>query len=371
MSDKCSALDDLESIKETDYPNKRRYNAARTLANKYVFYLNAEYERKLKERCRFILDRADTVLAADYLSEDGKFLYSQAIKDNFKLPISLPDEDETREYAFWEAIRKIAKKDIPLSFEVWKWALERFLPYAEYDRSAYTDLTSSVVHDLYGFPENYRAELVRYMDKNPEFCRRISERACDSVYSYANLLVTAIREELYSTASVIFGTCLEQAHGQWKVINDLTESTIICCKNDKEVESMEFFRDNLFPLVKSVPLGMVQDEVEDWEKKISEYIDRTERGSEKYAYSRRYAWRKSVPDGKEFDLNPLYYETEKETWLRLKNGSTNGENGIVGRIPSGYASRISRRRKNSAKHLTFGWQKSSGRSVSSGRKNVS
>lgn len=42
----------------------------------------------------------------------------EAIKDNFKLPISLPDEDETREFEFYQAICKIAKKDVPLSFEV-------------------------------------------------------------------------------------------------------------------------------------------------------------------------------------------------------------------------------------------------------------
>ena len=59
------------------------------------------------------------MLAANYLSHKAGFLYSQAIKDNFKLPISLPDEDETREFEFYQTICKIAKKNASLSFEVW------------------------------------------------------------------------------------------------------------------------------------------------------------------------------------------------------------------------------------------------------------
>lgn len=312
LSVECPALDKLEAIKETNFPNKRRYNAAYTLANEFICYSSNEYEQKEKDCCRFIVDKADTVLAADYLSHEAGFLYSQAIKDNFKLPISLPDEDETREFEFYQAICKIAKKDIPLSFEVWSWTLEQFLPYAKYDDCAQADLTSGVISELYGFPDNYKVELVRYMDKHPDFRQKIADGGCEATHDYANLIVTAIRENLRSTATAIFETCLKLAHGQWKAINSLTESTISWCKDYEEVESIEFFRDDLFPLVKTIEIGMVQDEIEGWEKEISEYIEQTEQQSDKYAYSRRYAWRKSVPDGEKYNLDPLYYESEQE-----------------------------------------------------------
>lgn len=306
------AFDKPEAIKETDFPNKRRYKAAYTLANEIICYGSDEYELKKKDCCKFIVDKADTVLAADYLSHEAGFLYSQAIKDNFKLPISLPDEDETREFEFYQAICKIAKKDIPLSFEVWSWTLAQFLPYAKYDDSAQADLTSGVISELFSFPDNYKVELVRYMDKHPDFRQKIADGGCEAVHNYANLTVTAIRENLRKTAATVFETCLKLADGEWKAINSLTESTISWCKDYEEVESIEFFRNNLFPLVKTIEIGMVQDEIEGWEKEIDEYIDWTEQQSDKYAYSRRYAWRNSVPDVEKYNLNPLYYESEQE-----------------------------------------------------------
>lgn len=312
LSVECPALDKLEAIKESDFPNKRRYNAAYTLANEFICYSSDEYKQKEKDCCKFIGEKADTVLAANYLSHEAGFLYSQAIKDNFKLPISLPDEDETREFEFYQAICKIAKKDVPLSFEVWSWALEQFLPYAKYDRCAQADLTSDVISELYSFPDNYMVELVRYMEKRSDFRQRIADGGNEATHDYANLIVTAIRENLHTTAAAIFATCLKLAQGQWKAINSLTESTISWCKDYEEVESIEFFRDNLFPFVKSIEIGMVQDEIEGWEKEIAEYIDRTEQQSDKYAYSRRYAWRKTVPNGEKYNLHPLYYESEQE-----------------------------------------------------------
>ena len=50
---------------------------------------------------------------------------------------------------------------------------------------------------------------------------------------------------------------------------------------------MEFFRDNLLPMVKAIQLGMVQDEITEWEKDIAEYIDRVEYECEKYAFIRK------------------------------------------------------------------------------------
>lgn len=298
-------------INESDYPNKRRYNAACALAGEGVCY-GGDYEQRRLDCCKFILEKSDTVLAANYLSHTSGFLYSQAIKDNFQLTISLPDEDEKREFEFYRIICKIAKRDIPQSFEVWSWALEQFLPYEKYDMLARSDLTCNVIKNLYLFPENYKEELVRYMDKFPRFRQKIADCGCEAVLYGSRLIVTAIKEKLYATAKIIFSTCLDKAGESWKIINNLVDSVILWCKNDEEVESIEFFRDNLFPIVKEIQIGMVRDEIAEWEKNIADYIDATERRSKKYEYSRRYAWRKNAVEGEEYGVNPLYYETEEE-----------------------------------------------------------
>jgi len=312
ISLECPALDKLDEIKEEDYPNKRRYNAAYTLANEFLIYSNDEYEKKEKACCRFILDKADTILAANYLSHDGGFLYAQAIKDNFSIPCSLPDEDETREMEFSQILCKIAKRDVPLSFEIWSWCLEKFLPYSEYDDFCGNDLCVEVIDDLYSFPDGYKTKLVHYMSDNDSFCKSVMMSSDEPANSIPELIAEAIKEKLFKTANTLFKYGLEKAEKEWKKINAFTEGVILWCKNYEELESMEFFRDNLLPMVKAIQLGMVQDEITEWEKDIAEYINRVEDECEQYAFSRKNAWRKTVPNGKEYGLDPLYYDTEQE-----------------------------------------------------------
>lgn len=308
----AEALDGEGTIKESDFPNERRYHAACALANGSIRYRTDEYARKERDRCKFILEKADTVVAANYLSNRSGFLYAQAIKENFALPVSLPDEDETRELELYRALCKIAKRDVPLSLEVWSWTLEQFLPYAEYDDRAQNDLTSAVIKAWGIFPDDYMVALVHYMDEHPDFRQRLVEGGGKVIYDHAVLIAAALREGLHTTAAAVFGTCLELTEGRGEAINELTENTIAWCQDNEEVESIESFRDKLLPLVKAIEIGMVQDEIEGWEKGIAEYIAQTEQQSEKYAYARRYAWRRTVPDGSAYHLDPLYYRSEQE-----------------------------------------------------------
>lgn len=312
VSDECSDYDELDKIKQEDYPNKRRYIAANTLANESLCYSSDEFEKYEKSRCKFILKNADRILAADYLSNDSGFLYAQAIKDNFKLPCSLPDEDESREMELPQILCKIAKRDIPLSLEIWHWCLKQFLPYAQYDDSSASDMSTDVIDCLYQFPDGYMAELVHYIDENHSFSKKLFKASKEPAYSLPQLIAVAIRENCLATAKYLFRSGLRLSSGQWKKINELTEGLIRYCKNYEELESIEYFRDNLFPLVKEIDDGMVCDEIEEWEKDIADYIDNVESECERYAYSRKYSWRKSVPDGKKYDLDPRYYDTEQE-----------------------------------------------------------
>ena len=88
LSVNCPALDKLDAIKREDYPNQRRFDAAYTLANELRAYANEEDKQKEDARCRFILESADHILAANYLSNEDGFLYAQAIKEHFTLQCS-------------------------------------------------------------------------------------------------------------------------------------------------------------------------------------------------------------------------------------------------------------------------------------------
>lgn len=307
----CSSFDRLDAIKESDFPNQRRYNAAYNLAGGFI-YGDPEFENKKKACCQFIIDNADKIVAANYLSCDSGFLYAQAIKDHFELPVSLPDEDEYREYEFSEALCKIAKRNIPLSFEVWEWSLETFFPYVQYDEDSIRNLTSSVIDNLYDFPNNYKIELVRYMKNHPEFMNTITDERSEVSYDLGEVIATAIRDNLRDVALTLFQRGLKQAGNDWKKINELTEGILYQCLNYEELESAEYFKQNIIPIVKELNIGMVRDEIFGWEKEIEEYINYIENSCEQYVYSRKNAWRKTVPDGSKYGLDPRYYDSESE-----------------------------------------------------------
>lgn len=276
LSVNCPALDKLDAIKREDYLNQRRFDAAYTLANEFRIYADEERKQKEDARCRFILECADNVLAANYLSNEEGFLYAQAIKEHFTLPCSLPDEDAKREMEFPEILIKIARYDIQLSFEIWSWCLQEFLPYIQYDDHAGDALSMDVIDRCYSFPDGYTTKLVHYMEENREFHQNFMAAGCKLSDGISEFIVIAILERLYAIAENLFKMGLDKACGQWKKINRLTEGLIIDCKNYEEYESMKYCRDSLLPLVKAIDMGMVQDEISKWEKEIKEYIDHME-----------------------------------------------------------------------------------------------
>ena len=262
-------------IDPEDYENEEEYEEALNEAKENAGSVDVSFQITVECPALDALDeikKADSILAANYLAHDAGFLYSQAIKDNFKLPVSLPDEDETPEYEFSQIIGKIAKRDIPLAFEVWSWSLDQFLPYAQYDEYAESELTNGVIDSMYDYPDHFRTELVRYMDKNPNFSQKIMGASKELADDLPELVYEALKDGLFRTAQALFKSGLKKAEDQWKAINKLTDRTINCCKKYDELEPIKSFKEHLFPLVKAIETGMVQDEIAEWEQDIDKYI---------------------------------------------------------------------------------------------------
>ncbi len=193
------------------YPNKRREKAAQHLNAGFRIYFDKEELQLEDERCRFILKYADSVLAANYLTHTGHFLYAQAVKDHFWLPCSLPDEDEERGYKFFEVVRKIARYDIPLSLEIWRWCLSRFLPFAKYAVFAELEMSGHVLESLYGFPDGFLNALVHSIDTDHVFREQITRKCTEPHNAFPDLVAVAVKENLEETALFVFRRALEQA----------------------------------------------------------------------------------------------------------------------------------------------------------------
>ncbi|MEG2839319.1 MAG: hypothetical protein RR892_06800 [Lachnospiraceae bacterium] len=303
--------DATDKIKEADFPNKRQYNAAYALAE-LGDYCDSEYEKKEKARCEFILGKSDTVIAAKYLTYDGDFLYAQAIKDNFKLPIALPDEDAEREFEFSDILRKIGRKDISLCLTVWIWCLEQFMDYTEYDEYSKATLTNDMLDELYNFSDEFKMELIKYMSEHSEFRKIVVRGAKNITNNLAELIVRAIQLSMLDTAKALFEDGLAIVDGKWKPIIELTGEVINYSKNYQELETIEYVEQELLPLVRAYSDEMIADEIEVWDENIAEYKRDIEQSCDQYAYTRSNAWRQSIDIDKYYGLDPRYYNSENE-----------------------------------------------------------
>lgn len=290
------ALNKKEDIKEEDYPNKRQYNAACALAGT-IIYCDEECEREKKAICNFILNKSSELVAARYLTASGDFLYAQAIKDNFDLPITLLDEDEKREYFFRDILKKLARKDIPLCFEVWSWCLDNFLKYSEYDSFSKATLTNRIIDDLYDFPDEFEPALIKYLSSHPDFRKSVIREADEVSGKLSKLIIDAIKLDLHDTAKLLFEDGLVKADRKWQPINKLMSDTILFAENYDELETIEYIEQNLLPLVKAYPDGMIAGEIETWERDIAEYKLDVEKRCDKYVYLREGKDRKALRKG--------------------------------------------------------------------------
>lgn len=269
---------DPDDLSEDDYPNKRSYDAACCLAY-YAYYCDEDYkfdidEKKEMERCHFILEKADTILAAKYCTSKNGFLYAQAVKDHFKLPVSLPDEDEAQEYSVKQIITKIGRKDVGLALRVWHWLVDQFLPYARYSLYAQDELTYDVIGSLYEMSDKLIDGVVDYLADHMDFCEKIMMAHKKIPYGFEDLILTCLEQDRWELATNLYLHGLRLADDKWREINSLTDNIIGNAKTYSETKIIECFREKMFPLVKAVDIGMVRDEIEVWEEEIEDYLKR-------------------------------------------------------------------------------------------------
>lgn len=304
---------DEKVVKESDYPNKRRYNAASILANRYLFYADEDDEKAEKARCRFILEQGDTVIAANYLTADGEILFSQAVKGHFNLPITLPDEDESSQFSLCDILKKIAKKDVTLAITVWAWCIEQFLPYIDHAPFCRAALTNDIIDSFDSFSAQFQKAFRVFLNENKEFRAKIIRQADELPYSLPELIVGMVQDGFTDAADAMFDDGLYCTHGDWKQVNRLMGEVISAARGDEEeLETMEYVEAHFLPKVMDYPDGMIQDEIDGWKDEIDKFKRDVERYSEKYAYSRGNAWRLKVPDGSEYNLDPRDYDSEEE-----------------------------------------------------------
>ncbi|MCD8005834.1 MAG: hypothetical protein LUF29_02510 [Oscillospiraceae bacterium] len=113
-----------------------------------------------------------TSIASKYLTRNGAFLFTQAIKENFELPIELPDEDEHPEIDPCNSLRKIARYDADLALKAWNWMLGEFMPPMKelgLEPANFLACTEYVLSNLDEYPKSFVPKFKKYIAEHPDF----------------------------------------------------------------------------------------------------------------------------------------------------------------------------------------------------------
>lgn len=302
----------LEEIKETDYPNKRTYDAAYALCEiEYGEPYIPSDTTKEAERTRHKFVLSQSCVAARYLTRYDGFIFVQAVKDHFRLPIDVPDEDNEVKNYFPDFFTELAEENVDLALDVWVWCIKEFGAYQNYMENAWT-LYNHILSSLDDYPNEFKDRLIDRLGIDQNFRKGILSECPDTPYCVPELIIRALETNREKIAQVIFIAAMinTAAKSKWK--EDLLKRIISLCSNWEELETMESFQKNILPIVEKINDKRIQRVLPKMMKDVDNYIRYVESSNDKYRFSRRFSWRVTCIDGSKYGISPLNYETEEE-----------------------------------------------------------
>lgn len=302
----------LDQARRAPYPNERTFLAACELGEaedgSITIHLDKGLAKRIKKRSEFILRGG--VTAAKYLTPDGDFLYAQAIKEHFDLPIQLGDEDEERRNDIADVIQRIAGKDPLLAFEAWAWCVREFAPYAEYEGTPGDIFAALEAPDE--LPEPFWERVTDFLAEEPR-ARELFLGECCTPYAAAELAYRYLRREDNQLAGQIADGYCRTATVRKGIV--FARNLLNSCQWEETgdvIARLEQYRDVILPILRKTDRKGVLKCAAQLEKEIAKCVDDLEKHDDRYAYSRRNAWRASCRDGSAFELDPLDFDSQEE-----------------------------------------------------------
>ena len=295
------------------YGRLRQEAVERLEAIREGFYIITEQKLKQKEidKCGFILH--SDAPAARYLSVDDGFLYWQAIREHFTLPIDLPDAEEEPDSDFSDIFLELAEEDPALAVKVWSWCVAVFGPYRAYDTWSHSDLLyNDILSSASDYPPAFMDLAVREMADDPAFCRGVLEenpRFPDPADDY---IAHALQTGNAGAAEKLFASVLRHLGAKNKALEDFIQGILYGCEQEDELEAMEAFKFHILPMIEAIEQKRIARLLPRFRERMEAHIREVESTAEKYRYSRRNAWRTRCENGSKYGLDPLDYDSEEE-----------------------------------------------------------
>ena len=294
------------------YGRLRQDAVERLKAIREGFYIITEQKLKQKEidKCGFILH--SDAPAARYLSVDDGFLYWQAIREHFTLPIDLPDAEEEPDSDFSDIFLELAEEDPALAVKVWSWCVAVFGPYRAYDTWSRDLLYNDILRSASDYPPEFMDFAVREMADDPAFCRGVLEENSRFPDPADDYIAHALQTGNAGAAEKLFASVLRHPGAKNKALEDFIQGILYGCEQEDELEAMEAFKFHILPMIEAIEQKRIARLLPRFRERMEAHIREVESTAEKYRYSRRNAWRTRCEDGSKYDLDPLDYDCEEE-----------------------------------------------------------
>lgn len=260
-----------QGIRREDYPNQRTYDAACELADlrKGEGYVpqNSTRQKEMEKR-QFIL--SGSCVAARYLTINRGFLYAQAVKENFQLPIEVPDEDEEPVTSLEDLFLDLAEEDPALAVRVWAWIVIEFGPYPQYMDDIWMPF-NGLLYITDRFPPAFQELALEELCQNSDFRRGLLEASPEfpDVDAYIAYALSHGRED---QAATLLKSALKNPHGKGVLYEKLVKDMMSHMIEDRDPEPWEALERTVFPILEGFPDKRTQRLLPQWKEEVAQRI---------------------------------------------------------------------------------------------------
>lgn len=310
----ASIFEETGGIKRKDFPNERTYEAAVLRYDLKRAKKTSKKKQALIELCDFILN-SPSIIASHYLTCTREYLFVLAIKDHFPGIFKNVTEENYPELA--DAIEELAEKKPIVAVEVWLWCLETFYPYLHYCNYP-KKVTSEVFQSVCWLSDAFRDAVIDSVLKKEHFIPMMINGNADCNPAVRNIVTRCFYRGETALAVKYIEEFLAVEQSDMS-IRSFIDGLFFFCDNDEEVESMEQYRDVFLPMVAKLDRPKLAKKIEQRRIEAEKCIAYHERFNERYAYSRRNAWRNKYRSTGPQNIDPCDYETEEEYLEEVRN----------------------------------------------------
>lgn len=260
-----------QGVRREDYPSQRVYDAACDLIdlqNGKGYVPSASTRQREIDRRRFLVEGG--CVAARYLTVHDGFLYAQAVKENFPLPIEVPDEDERPVTSLDDLFLDLAEEDPALAVRVWAWIIREFGPYPQYMDGVWMPF-NGLLYLTFRFPPEFREIALEELCQNSDFRRGLLETSPEfpDAGGYIAYALSHGRED---QAATLLQSALKNPHGKGVRYEELVQNIFYRMPEDRAPEPWEALERAVFPILEGLPDKRTQRLLPQWKEEVAQRI---------------------------------------------------------------------------------------------------